>query len=155
MEETILVPQPDLPNPCWTTCSESETLAVGSHLAQALPNGAIVSLEGTLGAGKSVLVRGIAAGLGIDPDAVTSPTFTLWQTYQGTRELHHLDAYRLKDATQFFDLGAEELFQSPGLVVIEWGEKVRAALPPDHYRVMISIDEEAHRTIVLVPPSDF
>ncbi len=140
------------PNQIWVTSTEAETLAVGRQLAQQLPAGAIVSLEGTLGAGKSVLVRGIAAGLGIDPESVTSPTFTLWQSYPGLRELHHLDVYRLHDPAEFLDLGVEELFQSDGLAVIEWGEKVRSALPPDHYRVMIEIDEQTNRRIELVPP---
>ncbi|MDP1561732.1 MAG: tRNA (adenosine(37)-N6)-threonylcarbamoyltransferase complex ATPase subunit type 1 TsaE [Pirellulaceae bacterium] len=145
------------PNPqkeTWVSRSESETLAIGTQLAQCLPAGAIVSLEGTLGAGKSVLVRGMAAGMGIDPEAVTSPTFTLWQTYHGSRELHHLDAYRVRDAAEFIDLGVEELFMSDGVAVIEWGEKVRSALPPDHYRVMIEIDEQANRQIMLVAPAE-
>ncbi|MBL8855927.1 MAG: tRNA (adenosine(37)-N6)-threonylcarbamoyltransferase complex ATPase subunit type 1 TsaE [Planctomycetaceae bacterium] len=145
-----MIPLPQ--NQIWFTSTEAETLAVGRQLAQNLPDGAIVSLEGTLGAGKSILVRGIASGLGIDPETVTSPTFTLWQSYHGLRELHHLDVYRLQDPAEFLDLGVEELFQSDGLAIIEWGEKVRSVLPPDHYRVMIEIDEQTNRRIELVPP---
>jgi tRNA threonylcarbamoyladenosine biosynthesis protein TsaE len=142
-------------NQNWVTEDESETFEVGKSLAGVLPAGAVVSLEGTLGAGKSVLVRGMAAGYGIDPELVTSPTFTLWQTYHGaSRQLHHLDAYRLTNAAEFLDLGVEELFQSDGVVVIEWGEKVRSALPTDHYRVMIEIDGQARRHISLVHVSE-
>jgi tRNA threonylcarbamoyladenosine biosynthesis protein TsaE len=154
-----MTPSPKNRNPVnqtWLSRNEAETFEVGGRLVADLPDGAIVSLEGTLGAGKSVLVRGMAAGMGVDPELVTSPTFTLWQTYQGSRnrELHHLDAYRLLDANQLIDLGVEELFQSDGIAVIEWGEKVRAALPLDHYRVMIEIDEHGQRKIVLIPPAE-
>lgn len=138
----------------WVTHSEVETAEVGRQLASQLPEGSIVSLEGTLGAGKSVLVRGMAAGLGIDPESVTSPTFTLWQSYHGTRDLHHLDAYRLQNADEFIDLGVEELFNLDGLIVIEWGEKVRSVLPIEHYRVTIEIDDHSNRRIVLIRQTD-
>jgi tRNA threonylcarbamoyladenosine biosynthesis protein TsaE len=108
-------------------------------LAQHLPDGAIVSLEGTLGAGKSLLVRGIAEGLGVAAGEVTSPTFTLWQTYEGRRTLHHLDAYRLTSTAEFWDLGVEELFAQEGLILIEWGDKIRDALPPDHFCLVVDI----------------
>ncbi|MBL8888468.1 MAG: tRNA (adenosine(37)-N6)-threonylcarbamoyltransferase complex ATPase subunit type 1 TsaE [Planctomycetaceae bacterium] len=138
----------------WVTRSEDETAHVGRQLTKQLPQGSVVSLEGTLGAGKSVLVRGMAAGLGIDPESVTSPTFTLWQTYSGTCDLHHLDAYRLRNAEEFLELGVEELFQQDGLIVIEWGEKVRRVLPTEHYRVTIEIDEDSHRRIVLLQQTE-
>ncbi len=122
-------------------------MSVGQHLAALLPDDAVVSVEGTLGAGKSVLVRGIASGLGIDPETVTSPTFTLWQTHTASRILHHLDAYRLESASEFLDLGAEELFQSPGLVLIEWGEKVRSVLPSPHFQLEIEILDSGQRSV--------
>jgi len=138
----------------WISHSESETLELGRRLAAQLPEQAVVSLEGTLGAGKSVLVRGLAMGLGIDPEQITSPTFTLWQTYSGQRILHHLDAYRLNDVHEFRDLGADELFMEGGLILIEWGDKVRKALPPDCLRLEIEVIDATTRRIKLSNVSD-
>jgi len=139
----------------WTTHSVDQTLELGRWLAQRWPRGAIISLEGTLGAGKSVLVRGVAEGLGIGAAEVTSPTFTLWQTYYGSRTLHHLDAYRLNSTAEFWDLGAEELFSHDGLILVEWGDKIRDALPPDHYRLVVEVvDNDTRRITCCGGPPD-
>lgn len=130
-----------------TTQSMEETLKFGRNLALQLTSDSVVSLNGTLGAGKSVLVRGVAGGLGIDPESVTSPTFTLWQTYQGQNTLHHLDAYRLNSIDDFYDLGGEELFEMPGIKLIEWGDRIQAALPDDHLRVELEVVDETVRQI--------
>lgn len=131
----------------WTSHSPDQTLELGRWLAQYLPAGAIVSLQGTLGVGKSLLVRGIAQGLGVAAGEVTSPTFTLWQTYEGSRTLHHLDAYRLNSTAEFWDLGAEELLVQDGLILIEWGDKIRDALPPDHFCLAIDIIDHNTRRL--------
>lgn len=123
-------------------------MSLGRWLARHLPAGAIVSVEGTLGAGKSLLVRGIAEGLGVAAGEVTSPTFTLWQTYEGSRTLHHLDAYRLNSTAEFWDLGAEELFAQDGLILIEWGDKIRDALPPDHFSLVVDIVDHHTRRLI-------
>ena len=92
-----------------TTHSEAETSAVGSDLARSLTAGSVLLLSGDLGAGKTAFVRGLAAGLGIDPDIVSSPTFTLIQEYRGGRlPLHHVDLYRLQ-SIEVDDLGLDEL----------------------------------------------
>jgi tRNA threonylcarbamoyladenosine biosynthesis protein TsaE len=109
------------------TESEDQTAAAARHLAERLPPGALVLLTGELGAGKTAFVRGLAAGLGIDPDEVSSPTFTLIQEYVGARVLRHVDLYRLQGA-EIDDLGLDELTQDGAVVAIEWAERLTA--PP-------------------------
>lgn len=103
------------------TSSEAETMAVARDLASGLTDGTVVLLHGDLGAGKTAFVRGLAEGLAVDPDEVSSPTFTLVQEYRGRLRLYHVDLYRLHDA-EVPDLGLEELSQS-GVVAVEWAEK--------------------------------
>src|SRR5690349_224650 len=96
------------------TRSEAETAAVARHLAAALRAGSVLLLSGNLGAGKTAFVRGLAEGLGIDPEEVSSPTFTLIHEYRGGRlTLYHADLYRLERAATE-DLGIEELGVSDG-----------------------------------------
>ncbi len=106
------------------TRSAAETEAVAARLAASLPAPAVVLLLGDLGAGKTTFVRGLAAGCGVDPGEVTSPTFTLIQSYRGRRTLHHVDLYRLsREETE--ELGLEELASEPGAIVaIEWAERL-------------------------------
>jgi len=106
------------------THSDEDTHAVAYHLAVQLVPGDVVLLSGNLGAGKTTFVRGLAAGLGIDPDQVTSPTFTLVHEYRGGRlTLYHADLYRL-DKAATADLGLEELGVSDGVLAIEWPERL-------------------------------
>jgi tRNA threonylcarbamoyladenosine biosynthesis protein TsaE len=111
-----------------TTGSEAETAAVASQLAAALPRGSVVLLVGDLGAGKTAFVRGMAAGLGLDPAEVSSPTFTLIQEYRGERTLYHVDLYRLEGA-EIDDLGLDELTLAGGIAAIEWAEKLNRPIP--------------------------
>src|SRR4051812_45655709 len=105
------------------THSEQETFALAKQLAQTLKPGAFVLLRGNLGAGKTVFVRGLAAGLGADSDAVTSPTFVLIQQYNGPIPLVHADLYRLESAAAVDDLGLDELGIG-GVVAVEWAERM-------------------------------
>src|SRR5262245_39032142 len=89
---------------------EGATECLGAALAAALPAGVTVALCGTLGAGKTRLVQAIAAACGVPRDEVVSPTFVLCQQYHGSREINHLDAYRIADEDEFRELGVEELF---------------------------------------------
>jgi tRNA threonylcarbamoyladenosine biosynthesis protein TsaE len=103
--------------------SDADTEAVGSGLASRLEAGSRVLLYGDLGAGKTALVRGLAAGLGIDPDEVSSPTFTLVQEYRGGRlPLFHVDLYRLAPG-EVDDLGLDAL-AADGVLAIEWAERM-------------------------------
>jgi tRNA threonylcarbamoyladenosine biosynthesis protein TsaE len=106
-----------------TTTSEQETFALGKRLAETLVAGTFVLLHGDLGAGKTAFVRGIAAGLGANPDDVSSPTFVLVQHYKGRVPLTHVDLYRLDSAAAVDDLGLEEM-ASGAVVAVEWAERL-------------------------------
>ncbi len=109
------------------TRSVAGTLAIAERIAETLmPAPRLVILRGDLGAGKTTLVKGIAATLGAaDPEEVTSPTFTLVHEYQGRKlRLYHLDLYRLETERELATLGLEEMIEAPdALVLVEWGEK--------------------------------
>jgi tRNA threonylcarbamoyladenosine biosynthesis protein TsaE len=107
----------------FTTSGEQETVELGARLGARLQPGDVVLLFGDLGAGKTAFVRGLARGLGADPDEVSSPTFTLIQEYPGARaRLHHVDLYRL-EPREVDDLGLDELISSGAVVAIEWAER--------------------------------
>jgi len=118
---------------------ESQTAALGAALAEVLPDGAVVALCGTLGAGKTRLVQAVAAASGIDRRDVVSPTFVLVQEYHGRRSLYHIDAYRLRNEEEFLDLGPEEYFDGDGLTLVEWADRVAGCLPPEHLEIRITV----------------
>jgi len=110
------------------TRSEEETAGVARELASALKAGDVILLSGNLGAGKTAFVRGLASGLGIDPEEVSSPTFTLVHEYRGGRlTLYHADLYRLERiATE--DIGLEEMGIADGVLAIEWPDRLAHAM---------------------------
>ena len=109
------------------TRSEAETTALAKELARSLVAGDVLLLSGNLGAGKTAFVRGLAEGLGLDPEDVSSPTFTLVHEYGGgTLTLYHADLYRL-DRAATDDLGLEELHR--GVLAIEWPDRLTHTLP--------------------------
>jgi tRNA threonylcarbamoyladenosine biosynthesis protein TsaE len=111
------------------TRSEEETHTLARQLAATLEAGDVVLLSGNLGAGKTAFVRGLAAGLGIDPREVSSPTFTLIHEYRGGRlTLYHVDLYRLDQAATT-DLGLEEMGVADGVLAIEWPERLSHSQP--------------------------
>ena len=113
----------------WHSASEEDTEALGAALAAELAPDGILLLSGDLGAGKTVLARGVAAGLGLDPREVQSPTFTLIREHRGPRgRLVHVDLYRL-DPREAAGLGLEELLAGPGVKVVEWAERLPFAVP--------------------------
>ena len=101
------------------TLSSDETTLFGAALGELLQPGDVLLLTGDLGAGKSVLARGLARGLGIT-QAMPSPTFTLMQPYQGRIPFYHFDLYRLDDPDQFYEAGLDEFVGGDGAAVIEW-----------------------------------
>ncbi|MFH1268055.1 MAG: tRNA (adenosine(37)-N6)-threonylcarbamoyltransferase complex ATPase subunit type 1 TsaE [Planctomycetota bacterium] len=118
---------------------EAATAALGAALAEALPDGSVVALCGTLGAGKTRLVQAVAERSGVDRRDVVSPTFVLVHEYQGRRPIYHLDAYRLRDEDEFLDLGPEEYFESDGLTLIEWADRVPGCLPPERIEIHVEV----------------
>lgn len=121
------------------TTGAADTHAVGAGIATVLRTGDVVVLSGDLGAGKTVLAKGIAAGLGVT-ERVVSPTFALARRYEGRVPLHHLDVYRLDRLQEAIDLGLEELLDD-GVVVVEWGEGVHELLPDDRLEVRLALDD--------------
>jgi len=107
------------------TLSEDETFDLGRTLARGLRGGELVLLEGDLGLGKTVFARGIAVGLGIPAEDVSSPSFTLIQEYRGGRLLmYHVDLYRLSSEEETRTLGLEDILSTEAVVVVERGEKL-------------------------------
>lgn len=111
------------------TRSETETFELGRRAGESLGAGDVVLISGDLGAGKTTFVRGLAAGLGIDPLEVSSPTFTIVHEYRGGRlTLYHADLYRLtRAATE--DIGLEEMGVRDGVLAVEWPDRLTHALP--------------------------
>jgi tRNA threonylcarbamoyl adenosine modification protein YjeE len=138
----------------YTTSGENETRAVGRALGQDLRPGDVVALSGVLGAGKTVFVRGIAEGLGGDPDGVASPTFALLHEYDcPTAGLVHLDLYRLPDdERELRELGLPDLL-SGKVAAVEWPNRSAARVLRIRYRVSLEA-EDASRRRILVERSD-
>ena len=137
-----------------TTHSEAETCTVGRELAATLSAGDVVLLFGDLGAGKTAFVRGLAEGLGVPRDEVSSPTFTLIHEYRGGRlPMLHVDLYRLNDAREIDDLGVDEL-GSGGVVAIEWAEKLPRGWP-GAVSVRIAHVESDTRTIEITKSPNY
>ena len=126
-----------------------EMEALGAELANALPDNCLVALHGDLGSGKTTFVKGLARGLGVT-HTVTSPTFNIFSLYQGTRQLLHMDAYRLHEPSDLDALCIDEFIQPPFIIAIEWPENVdpfmehlprfdlEFAIDPDHrHRLML------------------
>jgi len=107
------------------TRNEGETAALAANLAAGFTGGEVVLLSGELGTGKTAFVRGLAQGLGVDPEEVASPTFVLLTRYEGRLRLHHADLYRLRGDGDERELGLEELPGAAGVLAVEWAERLR------------------------------
>jgi len=132
--------------------SEQETVEFGRTFAQLLRGGELVVLRGELGVGKTVFARGVAIGLEIDPDEVSSPSYALIHEYRGGRlDVYHIDLYRLEQPEETETLGIEELVASGGVVLAEWGERLPAFFRRD--AVLISFHDigEGSRRIDVMP----
>jgi tRNA threonylcarbamoyladenosine biosynthesis protein TsaE len=119
-----------------TSLSPGETEQVGRSLAQELKPGDTVAFFGGLGMGKTLFIRGLAEGLGIE-DAVSSPTFALVHEYRGSTPLYHFDMYRVESYDDLYSTGYFDYLGSAGICAIEWSENVEKALPDDAVRVSI------------------
>jgi tRNA threonylcarbamoyladenosine biosynthesis protein TsaE len=119
--------------------SPEETHNLGFQIAQHLPVPGVVLLRGSLGTGKTTLARGIACGLGLDdPTAVSSPSFTLVNTYQGRCPIYHVDLFRVQGERDLETVGISEFLGERGITIVEWGERITFPLRND---VVIEIED--------------
>jgi tRNA threonylcarbamoyladenosine biosynthesis protein TsaE len=116
------------------TSSADETRTLGQRLARELPPEAVLALDGEMGVGKTTFVQGLARGFGVERH-VTSPTFTLYSIYHGSRTLVHLDAYRLEDSGRAEELLIEDFLKPPYCLVVEWPSRIASWLP-QHTRTL-------------------
>ncbi len=134
--------------------SPAETIQLGRRIGAALKGGEVIALVGPLGSGKTHLIKGIAAGAcATDANRVTSPTFVIVNEYLSTGvgpDVYHIDAYRIQSIAEFEMLGFDEFCRPDAVVVIEWADKVAAALQNIHLiQIELSHIDETHRRIVL------
>ena len=127
--------------------AEDQTRALAGKLAASFVPGDVIVLQGQLGSGKTVFVKGLAAALGLDEKLVNSPSYTFVNEYPGEKPLYHLDLYRLKDLTELREIGWDEYMGRNGLMVVEWGEKAKSLLPKRYYLIIFRIVSESEREI--------
>jgi len=132
------------------TKSEAQTRKLGRNLGKNLSCGDILALMGELGSGKTVLVKGIAQGLGISSRWVNSPSFVLIREYPAKINLYHFDLYRLDSLEEIEALGWEE-YLNKGVLVIEWADKLKGILPKEYLLIELEILSEKERRIRLIP----
>jgi len=119
--------------------SVKQTLKLGKKIAASLCAGDIILLSGELGAGKTVLAKGIAGGLGINQLDVVSPTFVLLRVYQGKHLLQHFDFYRIKTPQDLFALGYQEYLYSDAVSLIEWPQRLKFLLPKEFLKIKLVV----------------
>ncbi|MFO7729588.1 MAG: tRNA (adenosine(37)-N6)-threonylcarbamoyltransferase complex ATPase subunit type 1 TsaE [Spirochaetia bacterium] len=128
------------------TASAEETIRLGQQIGFKVAPGDIITLHGSLGSGKTTIVKGIADSLEID-DEITSPSYTLISEYDGRIPMYHMDLYRIDGIDEFELLGAEELLYGIGVSIIEWAEKIEQILPDNCISITFFIDAAAERDI--------
>lgn len=136
MDKTVLCSTPD------------DMVELGKKVGSLCKAGTVISLRGSLGAGKTVFARGVARALGIQ-EAIVSPTFTLVQEYEGTLPMYHMDLYRLETAEDFQMIGGEEMLYSNGICLIEWSEKIQEMLPKETIYMNVTVNPDQSRTVEL------
>jgi tRNA threonylcarbamoyladenosine biosynthesis protein TsaE len=133
--------------------SVNDTLKIGRAIARNLRKGDILCLFGELGSGKTVLIKGIAQGLGITKNEIISPTFVLMRQVQTKDNVpfFHFDFYRLKGCADILSLGYEEYFYNDGISVIEWADRLKHLLPQEYLRIKLGVVAAKKRSIEFVP----
>lgn len=125
--------------------SPDSTFALGGALGRVLQSGDFVGLTGQLGAGKTLFSRGVAEGAGVPLDDVSSPTYSIIQSYRGRLPLHHMDLYRLRSDADLISTGYYDLLEEEGAFLVEWIDQVPGAAPADALRISIEVPTAASR----------
>jgi tRNA threonylcarbamoyladenosine biosynthesis protein TsaE len=133
-----------------TTHSDDETRRFGERLGQLLAPGDVVGLSGQLGAGKTTLSQGLGLGLGVD-EPVSSPTFALVHEYRGRLPVWHLDTYRVGSLDELIDLSWDDLLAGGGVLLIEWPQRIQAALPAERLDITLRYVSKDARELTLTP----
>ncbi len=127
--------------------SVNQTLRIGRRIAKNLSGGEIILLFGNLGAGKTVLAKGIAQGLGINKNEVISPTFVSLRIHKGKKFLQHFDLYRIKNPDELFALGYEEYFYNDAVTIIEWPQRLKFLLPKEFLKIKLMVKDKNKRLL--------
>ena len=136
----------------FTSNSPDDTLAIARALGAMLRPGDVVALYGDLGAGKTLFCKGVGEALGIPPDRIVSPTFTIVTEHAGTVPLTHIDVYRLEGAREADEIGMRELLSGDGVCLVEWAEKINELLPTDCIQVRFTFSGDDRREIAIAAP---
>jgi tRNA threonylcarbamoyladenosine biosynthesis protein TsaE len=136
--------------------SPAATFGFGKRIGEQFAAGSIIALIGELGCGKTLLTRGICAGVGVPLRQVNSPTFVLVNEYQGRLPVFHMDLYRLGEIVEGFEIGVLDYLAraGAGVMVVEWAEKILSLLPGEHLRVEFQILSVRKRQIELSSVGD-
>ena len=134
--------------------SYEETVDAGKRFARHLKKGDIVCLQGDLGAGKTVFVKGVASSFGIDPNSVNSPTFVLMNYYPAKLPLYHFDLYRLEKPEELASVNFGEYFYGNGVSLVEWPERLGDLLPKNYWLVELQHKNEHERDLCISYPSN-
>lgn len=132
-----------------TTHSVDETLEIAQNIESEKFPGMVICLNGELGSGKTIFVKGFASGLGIE-ESITSPTYTIVKEYlDGEAPLYHMDVYRLEDNSE--GIGFEDYFKKKGICIIEWAEMIQDKLPKKRLDIEFKVIDENTRVLKLIP----
>ena len=129
--------------------SEAETEALAKKILAFLTPQDVLIMTGELGAGKTLFVRGLAKALGLNPDEVNSPSYTIVNEYPGEKPMYHFDLYRMGDTSELIEIGWDDYLSKDGLVVVEWGERAEEYLPDRYFHIEFVIINETEREITI------
>jgi len=138
----------------FVSSSPGETIELGGEIGALLPAGTVMSLEGGLGAGKTLLAKGICAGLGVRGEVV-SPSFILVEEYAGDLPVMHFDLYRLELVQEVLDIGLLDAMDGRNVVIVEWGDKLPEGMLQPDIKIVLRITGEGEREISIEAPGPF
>ena len=150
----MLITIAQMPTTKFTSNSVEQTRSLGRLIGDKLSGGTVIALDGTLGAGKTHLTQGIAAGLDVPDGAVVSATFTICIPYEARLLMLHLDAYRIRSPEEVDQLGLDESVSDGVVLVVEWASRIETLLPPIDLKIHLTQTNQEARELALDPISD-